>query len=364
MIDKVLLAPYYCILKLRHFLYDHEVFKTAKADVPTVCIGNVTVGGTGKTPHTEMLIRLLTRKPGRNVAVLSRGYRRKSKGFQLVTEDGTADMFGDEPLQIKKKFPQITVAVDKSRVEGCRLLSDTSNGKRKPDVILLDDAFQHRALKPTLLIVLVDWSRPVYSDSLLPIGHLRDLPERIEAADIIIVTKCPQYLDGWEKSKWASALKISKFDTETCLGSNPRGKKVKLYFTTIGYDEAMPVWPAGNPRYVHSPRLVLFSGIANDTPLRAYLSSNYKIVKHLIFGDHCRFGNGDIRKIESAAKDFPTAVVMTTEKDSQRILSKKLDISPALKEKMFYTPIKSIFLGENDERDFLDFVEQSLKLRG
>lgn len=362
MIDRILLAPYYYSLKLRHHLYNNGIFKSQKADVPTICIGNVTVGGTGKTPHTEMLIRMLTQKAGREVAVLSRGYRRKSKGFQLVSENGTADMFGDEPLQIKKKFPHITVAVDKSRVEGCRLLTDGSKQNKKPDVILLDDAFQHRALQPSLSIVLIDWSRPVYSDNLLPLGHLRDLPERVEAADVIIVTKCPQYLDGWERSKWADALKIKKFDAEDCSGINPKGKRVKLYFTSIGYDEATPVWSEGNQRYVHSPRLVLFSGIANDAPLRAYLSRDYKIVKHLVFGDHCRFDNGDIHKIENAAKEFPTAVVMTTEKDSQRIVSKKLNISKSLKERMFYTPIKSVFLDENDERNFLDFVEEKLNL--
>ena len=218
MIDQILLFPYWLSLKLRHFLYDTGLKKVRSADVPTICIGNITVGGTGKTPHTEMLIRTLLQDDewgGKNIAVLSRGYKRKTKGFQQVTEDGTALAYGDEPLQIKKKFPGMTVAVDSNRIEGCDFLShpeklQTAKKARKcidkslpaSDLIILDDAFQHRALKPTLSIVLVDYNRPIFKDHLLPIGRLRDLPERISAADIIIVSKCPNEVNAWEKCTW------------------------------------------------------------------------------------------------------------------------------------------------------------------
>ena len=236
MIDKILLFPYWLTLKIRHMLYNTGLRKTYTPEVPSVCIGNITVGGTGKTPHTEMLLRTLLEDDqwhGKNIAVLSRGYKRKTKGFQQVTADGRAIDFGDEPLQIKKKFPMATVAVDKSRKEGCMFLTDpesintSKKGKKcihkdfpKADLILLDDAFQHRAVKAGLSIVLVDYSRPVFKDYLMPIGRLRDLPERIKAADIVIVSKCPKYLDAWERSKWCEAL------------GNPK----HLFFTTIAYD--------------------------------------------------------------------------------------------------------------------------------
>ena len=177
MIDKILLFPYWLALKCRHFMYDHGLKKVRRADVPTICIGNVTVGGTGKTPHTEMIVRTLLEDnewKDKNIAVLSRGYKRRTKGFQQVISDGSAKQFGDEPMQIKSKFPGITVAVCKSRIQGCDLLAHpeklrTSKKARRcidknipaADIIILDDAYQHRALKASASIVLIDYNRPV-----------------------------------------------------------------------------------------------------------------------------------------------------------------------------------------------------------
>ena len=362
MIDKILLFPYWLTLKIRHFMYDHGMKKVHTADVPTICVGNVTVGGTGKTPHTEMIIRTLTQDVdwgARNIAVLSRGYKRKTKGFQQVVADGTAKEYGDEPLQIKRKFPFITVAVDKSRKEGCDFLChpeklQTSKKARKcrhkefpqSDLIILDDAFQHRSLKPTVSIVLVDYNRPVFKDHLMPLGKLRDLPERIQAADIIIVSKCPTYLDAWERSKWTEALGIRK--------------NQHIFFTTIGYDNSQAVFPEGDPRYIYTQRLILFSGIANDTPLRNYLSSNYKIVRHFDFPDHHKFSRADIGTISSAANAFPTSVVMTTEKDCQRIRDCK-NIPDNLKQRMFYAPIKVNFFSEQEQESFASTLNAYLK---
>ncbi len=352
MIDRILLAPYYYFLKLRHWMYDNEIRKSTSASVPTVCIGNITVGGTGKTPHTEMMIRLLSEHPGyagKNIAVLSRGYRRKSKGFLEVKADGNAEMYGDEPLQIKRKFPSVTVAVDKSRVEGCRILTDPEDSRteKKADIIILDDAFQHRALKPTVSIVLVDYSRPVFKDNLLPLGRLRDIRERMHAADIVIVTKCPPFLESDEMSRWKEAL---------CTGEKDSGKKQSLFFTTIGYDGPKAVWEEGDHRYVHSKRMILFSGIANDRPLQKYLSGSYKTVSHLTFGDHHEFTGSDIHSIEKAARHFPTAVIITTEKDSQRLHDNPL-VPKELKERMFYIPIRPEFIPEEGQKDFLSVLE-------
>ena len=376
MIDKILLFPYWLSLKLRHFFYDSGLKKVSSADVPTICIGNITVGGTGKTPHTEMLIRTLLQDEewgSRSIAVLSRGYKRKTKGFQQVTSDGTALAYGDEPLQIKKKFPGITVAVDKSRTEGCDFLAHpdklqtTKKGKKcidkdlpAADLIILDDAFQHRALKPTLSIVLVDYNRPIFKDHLLPMGRLRDLPERIAAADIVIVSKCPNDVNAWEKCTWAENLGIRNFDAASCSGTRRNGKKQHIFFSTITYDAAEAVFPEGNPRYIYTNRLVLFSGIANDAPLLSYLSSDYKIVRHFKFPDHHKFSRADINTIASAAKEFPTSVIMTTEKDCQRIRDCH-KIKEELKQRLFYSPIKTAFLTENEKEKFITALKDGLR---
>ena len=376
MIDKILLFPYWLSLKLRHFFYDSGLRKVSSADVPTICIGNITVGGTGKTPHTEMLIRTLLQDEewgSRSIAVLSRGYKRKTKGFQQVTSDGTALAYGDEPLQIKKKFPGITVAVDKSRTDGCDFLAHpdklqtTKKGKKcidkdlpAADLIILDDAFKHRALKPTLSIVLVDYNRPIFKDHLLPMGRLRDLPERIAAADIVIVSKCPNDVNAWEKCTWAENLGIRNFDAASCSGTRRNGKKQHIFFSTITYDAAEAVFPEGNPRYIYTNRLVLFSGIANDAPLLSYLSSDYKIVRHFKFPDHHKFSRADINTIASAAKEFPTSVIMTTEKDCQRIRDCH-KIKEELKQRMFYSPIKTAFLTENEKEKFITALKDGLR---
>ena len=376
MIDKILLFPYWLSLKLRHFLYDTGLKKVRSADVPTICIGNITVGGTGKTPHTEMLIRTLLQDEDwgeKNIAVLSRGYKRKTKGFQQVTADGSAIAYGDEPLQIKKKFPGITVAVDGNRIEGCDFLAHPeklqSSKKAKKcidkdlpasDLIILDDAFQHRALKPTLSIVLVDYNRPIFKDHLLPLGRLRDLPQRIAAADIVIVSKCPNEVNAWEKCTWAENLGIRNFDATSCSGTRRNGKKQHIFFSTITYDAAEAIFPEGNPRYIYTNRLILFSGIANDAPLLSYLSSVYKIVRHFKFPDHHKFSKADIGTIASAAREFPTSVIMTTEKDSQRIRDCK-KIKEELKQRMFYSPIKTVFLTENEKEKFISALKNGLK---
>lgn len=376
MIDKILLFPYWLTLKIRHFMYDNGLRKVYTPEVPTICVGNVTVGGTGKTPHTEMLIRTLTQDVdwgAKNIAVLSRGYKRKTRGFQQVVADGTAKEYGDEPLQIKRKFPFITVAVDKSRREGCTFLTDpemvqTSKKARrckhkdfpKSDLIILDDAFQHRAVKPTVSIVLVDYNRPVFKDNLMPIGRLRDLPERIAAADILIVSKCPTYLDAWERSKWAEALGLRQFDATECSGVRKNGKKQHVFFTSIGYDTAQAVFPEGDPRYLYTHRLILFSGIANDKPLRMFLSGNYKIVRHLEFPDHHKFTRADISSIHSAARAFPTSVVMTTEKDCQRMRD-CVNVPDNLKQRTFYTPIKVNFFSDQEREKFASTLNSYLK---
>lgn len=376
MIDKILLFPYWAALKIRHFMFDHGLRKVRTADVPTICVGNVTVGGTGKTPHTEMLLRTLLQDPlwgQKNIAVLSRGYKRSTRGFQQVTLDGTAKEYGDEPLQIKKKFPGVTVAVDKSRIQGCRFLShpDQLQSSRKgrkckdkdfpaADLIILDDAFQHRQIKASASIVLVNHERPVFRDHLMPLGKLRDLPERMADADIVIVSKCPQDMNAWQKYTWAEALGIEKFDATLCQGIRKDGRIQHLFFTTIAYDTPEAVFPEGDRRYVYTKGLILFSGIANDKPLRHYLSSSYNILYHFDFPDHHKFSWSDMKAIRDEASDHPTSVVMTTEKDCQRVRDCKR-LPDNLKQRMFYTPIKTVFFSDEEHATFAATLNGLLK---
>jgi len=357
----------YLILTIRDFLYRSGIKKSYRADVPTICVGNVTVGGTGKTPHTEMILRELLagdKWGARNIAVLSRGYKRHSKHFQQIMWDSNASFAGDEPLQIKRKFPQVTVAVDKDRVEGCRFLVhpeelQKSRKARKcrnrelpaADLIILDDAFQYRRLTADLNIVLVDYNRPVGKDHLLPFGQLRDLKKRLRDADLIIVTKCPVYLEDTERIDFAHLLGFKYFNPEKSEGTTKKGQRQTVLFSCISYGKSQTMFRTSDPRYIYSKKLVLFSGIANDIPLRNFLSDTYKIVNHLSFSDHHEYTAGDFRRIRSCIENNPVAAVATTEKDAQRVMDSK-DVPEILRERMFYVPIEVSFLTEEEHERF------------
>ena len=368
MIDKILLFPYWLTLRLRNLFYDKGWKKSVKAEVPTVCVGNITVGGTGKTPHTEMILRTLLQSDRwgySNIAVLSRGYKRTTKGFQKVPWNAAeADMYGDEPVQIAGKLPIVTVAVDADRVEGCHFLChpdelETSKKARrckdkvipKADIIVLDDAFQHRALKADINIVLVDYNRPLQKDKLLPLGRLRDLPGRVKDADILIVTKCPSFLDEWEKGKWAESLHVSDYSPVTCKGRSAGGKEQTLLFTTVEYKPMEPVFEEADSRFTYAKRLILFTGIAKDNVLRSYLSDSYKIIKRFSYPDHHRFTKGDLRALGKAIKANPTALICTTEKDAARLKGNP-KTTMEIKKRLFQVPIEVQFLTPEEKEIF------------
>ena len=337
---------YRIILALRHFAYDKGLKKVRRASVPTVCVGNLTVGGTGKTPHTEMILRQLLKSDNwayRNIAVLSRGYKRRSKGFQLVPSDGSATIYGDEPAQMAHKFPSVTVAVDKNRIRGCKKLTEAE--ENKADIIVLDDAFQYRKLAATLSIVLVDYNRPVNKDHLMPWGRLRDLASRLKKADAVILTKCPPYLDDWEKSQWRKQLGLKS--------GQP------LFFTTVSYGAPEPVFPEADPHYIYAQRLILVTGIANDAPLRSHLSDTYKIIRRLEFGDHHRYTRGDMRKLAGTIRENPTACLVTTEKDAQRMRDVR-KVEDKVKLRLFYVPVQAAFLTPEEETAFTTFLLERL----
>ncbi len=320
-------------LRIRHLFYDKGWKKSFSPVVPTICVGNVTAGGTGKTPHVEMILRMLIAQ-WKQPAVLSRGYKRKSKGFQIVPHDGSALQFGDEPVQIARKFPDITVAVDKDRIHGCEELKGAG-------VIVLDDAFQYRRLRPTLSIVLVDYNHPVFKDRLYPWGHLRDLPSRLRKADVVVVTKCPAFLDDQEREQWRKQLKLR---TEQ-----------PLFFTTLRYTAPVGVFPDADPHYVYSKHCTLITGIAHNKLFLNYLSDSYKIGRSLEMPDHHTYTRADVRRMASAVKKQPTACLMTTEKDAQRLRDCK-NMPEAVRRRLFYVPIEAVFLTPEEETAFAEVL--------
>ena len=321
---------YGLVLRIRHLLYDKGWKKSFPAAVPTMCVGNITVGGTGKTPHVELLLRLLL-AAGKQPAVLSRGYKRKLKGFQLLPADSSAALYGDEPVQIAHKFPEVPVAVDKDRVHGCEQLAS------KASCIVLDDAFQYRRLRATLNIVLVDFHRPIFKDRLLPWGRLRDLPKRLQAAQVVIVTKCPAELSAQEREAWRKDLHLSP--------------EQQLFFTTLQYGTPLPVFPDADSHYLYAKQCTVLTGIANDAPLRSYLSDTYKISQHLQFPDHHAYTRADIRRIAGAVKASATSCVFTTEKDAQRLRDCK-NVPQNIRERLFFVPIEAAFLQEEEQAAF------------
>ncbi len=374
--SKIFLFPYWLTLNIRHFLYDKNIKKGSTYPVPVICVGNITVGGTGKTPHTEMLIRLLGEKY--NVAVLSRGYKRESKGFRIADINDTFKDVGDEPLQIKQKFPHITVAVCKSRREGIEKLlalpeaglfgsaqqnqsqpnpaqqNSNRTGAVRPELIILDDGFQHRKVKPSHSVVLVNYSRPIVGDNLLPIGMLRDLPQQIKRAESVIISKSPVavYTDGImdqartadivaeEEKQWREQMKLSA--------------QQKIYFSEIRYSSPIAVfYGRGDARYIYSKTAIFFTGIANDTEFRNNLVANYKVLDSIKFADHKKFSKSDVRHINSWAKKHPTAAIFTTEKDSKRLLATK-GLDKDVISRLFYIPIEVAIVPDVKEREFVE----------
>ena len=324
-IGNIFAFPFNVALWARNLAYDKGWIKSVSFDnVSILSIGNVTVGGTGKTPHVELFIRHLLENAYR-VAVISRGYgRRQDRTSRFVETDSRVEDVGDEPLQIKRKFPQVKVIVDRDRVRAVKMLMQLPFGD-VPEVILLDDGMQYRKLLPTRQIALINYNRPVAKDSLMPFGRLRDLPSQLKRADTVIITKCPPFMTAEEKQQVREVNRIAD------------GQKV--YFTTVQYFDPVAVFPQGNNRYMYSKEAILFTGIANSGQLRHHIGARYPRNFHIEFGDHHVFTDKDIKQIQAFADKRQQAIVLTTEKDSQRIRRNPL-ISERLKERIFYIPIE------------------------
>lgn len=308
------------ITSLRNYLFDKGILKSYSFDIPIIAVGNLSVGGTGKTPQIEYLIRLLS--PTYNVATLSRGYKRKSEGFILADVSSTAEILGDEPFQYYTKFPTIQVAVDADRRNGIeKLLSQ----KAKPEIILLDDAFQHRKVKAGFYILLTAYGDLFCDDFMLPTGNLRESRNGAKRANLIIVTKCPPNITESEQERIKKKL----------------GVDLPIYFSSIAYDDKMynDTESLAVSDLKSTPKILL-AGIAKPKPFFDFLKADTDEI--MGFPDHHNFSESEILMLKTKAKD---KIIITTEKDFVRLEAK------ILKEQLYYLPIKSKFLSNQETFD-------------
>ncbi len=321
-------------VRFRNWLFDVGIKKSKSFSIPVISVGNITVGGSGKTPHVEYLIRLLHDKV--KIAVLSRGYKRKSHGYVLADEHTTMPEIGDEPFQMHQKFPDIHVAVDTQRAKGIEKLQEDEETK-DTDVILLDDAFQHRYVKPGINILLVDYHRLFIYDKMLPAGRLREPLSGKNRADIVIITKCPKDLKPMEFRVLTKAMDLYPFQ--------------KLYFTCINYDSPVGVFTSKQMSLadLKSYNVMLLTGIASPKQMEHDLKPMVKEMTSLSFGDHHRFKSKDIDRINETFESMPEPrIIITTEKDAVR-LKESEGLYEKVKECIYALPIKVSFMLEQEE---------------
>ena len=316
----------------RNFLFEVGILKSRAFQTPVISVGNITVGGTGKTPHVEYLVRLLQDRM--RVAVLSRGYKRKSRGFMIADEDTPMKLIGDEPYQMKQKFPHIIVAVDKKRTRGINLLESAG---RAPDVVLLDDAFQHRYVKPGISILLVDYHRLVIYDKLLPAGRLREPLKAKDRADVVIVTKCPKELKPMDYRVITKAMNLYPYQ--------------HLFFTTLDYEPLRPVFSKAPkaPNTLSQQNVLLLTGIASPQQLLEDMKPQVKSITPLTFADHHDFSPKDIQRLNEtfAAMTAPKCIV-TTEKDAAR-LTQVDGLSDEVIRNLYALPVRISFMLNQEE---------------
>ena len=327
---------YGLVVKCRNMLFDMNILKSKSYSTPVIAVGNITVGGTGKTPHVEYLIRLL--KDQFNVAMLSRGYKRKSSGYVLAATDTKMEKIGDEPYQIKQKYPKVTVAVDAKRTRGIEhLIHD--NETKETDVILLDDAFQHRYVKPGVNILLVDYHRPIIFDKLLPAGRLREPLKGKSRADIVIVTKCPKDLKPMDFRVLTKQMNLYPYQ--------------QLFFTTLDYDRLKKVFPTAKDAQLSLEDLtdyhvLLLTGIASPKQIFYDVKPHAKSVKTLAYGDHHVFKHKDIHHINETFANMPSPkIIITTEKDMVRLETTE-GLSDEVRNNLFVLPVRISFMLEGE----------------
>lgn len=337
-------------VRLRNQMFELGILKSRSFDIPVISVGNITVGGSGKTPHVEYLIRLLKDKV--KVAVLSRGYKRKSKGFVLADAETCMKDIGDEPYQMKTKFPDIHVAVDKNRCHGIDML--TGNEKSNDtDVILLDDAFQHRYVKPGVNILLVDYHRLIIYDKLMPAGRLREPQNGKARADIVIITKCPKDLKPMEFRVIIKAMDLYPYQ--------------QLFFTTLEYDNLRQMQGGEEislKQLNKNTNILLLTGIASPKQMTYDLKEYSDNITPMTFPDHHQFTAKDIELINNTFSQMSSPkMIITTEKDSVRLTGME-GLSDEIRRNIYILPIRIKFmLGQEEEfnNKIIGYVQKNSK---
>ena len=341
----ILASPFALIYRIavwiRNFMYDYKIIKSVEFDIPVISIGNISVGGTGKTPHSEFIIQMLIEN--HKVALLSRGYKRKTSGYREVQIDDNYIDVGDEPLQIKRKFPDVYVAVHEKRIKGIQKLM-----KDYPDlkVIILDDAFQHRKVKPGLSILLNDFNNPIFNDHLLPYGRLRESPLSAHRAHIIFVTKCPLDMKPIERRIMLKEMDVMPYQ--------------HLFFS--GFEYLMPQKVFGDEKIdindLKEYNILSVTGIAKSNVFQQKLKAISKSVKHLRYPDHHNFSASNIDRIKDLYNTIPKPkCIVTTEKDAIRLRNNP-NIPEELKSEIWFIPVKVSLLCNDEQK--LDFYNQIL----
>ncbi len=346
---------YGLVVETRNKLFDWHILPSEEFAIPIISVGNLAVGGTGKTPHVEYLIELL--RPQYRIAVLSRGYKRKSRGFVLANEQSTVRDIGDEPYQMKQKYPDLVIAVDGNRRRGIKRLQ-----QEHPDLdaILLDDAFQHRYVTPLSSIVLTDYNRALHLDRLLPAGRLRESKHGLSRADIVIVTKCPDEMKPIEYNIVSRWLHLFPYQS--------------LYFTRYIYGNLQAVFPEVCPterqeiplhKLTHTNEVLVVTGIANPQPLLQQLTPLCQIAKTICYPDHHNFSPKDLREITAQFSNLKGKhkYVITTEKDAARLQTASLD--DAVRRSLYYLPIQVEFMrqaGTSFDEKISDIIYKNRKV--
>jgi tetraacyldisaccharide 4'-kinase len=348
----ILLYPfsllYGLITAIRNFLYDTGILPSVEFPFPVICVGNITVGGTGKTPHTEYSAELLAKNF--KVAILSRGYKRKTRDFRIASSSALVTDIGDEPMQIYRKFPDIPLAVDRNRVHGVNMIL-----KEYPEteVFILDDGFQHRRITPGFSILLSDFERLIVRDHIMPYGNLRESKRNMRRADIILITKSPDTLSPIQRRLIVKEIDKSPYQN--------------LYFTSLKYKTPVPVFEK-SAKDIPSDVLkgpfcgiVLITGIANPQPLKDYLEKTGNEIIHLSFPDHHYYNDKDLLRITSAFNNLRSATryLFTTEKDAVR-LREFTNIAEPLRSVFFYIPVGIHFLNE-DKNEFDNLITEYVR---
>ncbi len=323
-------------------MFDTNILHSERFEIPIICVGNITVGGTGKTPTVEMLVEHYAEEY--NIAVLSRGYGRTTKGYRVVNVDDTYRVVGDEPLQIKQKYPDITVVVCEKRTFAIHRIQEEFP---EVNMIIMDDGFQHRYVEPLVNIIIVDYNRPVEHDHLLPYGQLRDTTDSLSRANYFIVTKCPEDMTP-------IAMRIKR----KVLVEKP---SQEIFFSRMAVRPPCSVFADVEGSVEHGAKVIAMSGIGDNEAFNKGLAKRYDVVDTIDLDDHHSYRMSDLHKIQRMLAKYPDAVIMTTEKDAVKLAHSKA-VPQELHSKIFFERISLCFVG-NSRKELFAKIDNDIKNR-